>query len=87
MRILCGPPPPSNSLSHCVHDSISLPLPSTTTMQLRISGLGSVARWLSDPQMPLNPRGSVSGSFSSPRAAMKMRFGVSAKTPGCDPQM
>ena len=67
--------------------SISLPLPSTTTMQLRISGLGSVARWFIDPQMPLKPRGSVSGSLSSPRAAMKIRFGDSAKMPGCDPQM
>jgi hypothetical protein len=37
--------------------------------------------------MPLKPRGSVSGSFSSPRAAMKIRFGVSANTPGCDPQI
>src|SRR5438874_1173096 len=37
--------------------------------------------------MPLKDRGKVSGSFSSPRAAMKMRFGDSANTPGCDPQM
>ena len=37
--------------------------------------------------MPLKPLGSVSGSFNSPRAAMKIRFGDSANTPGCEPQM
>jgi hypothetical protein len=54
---------------------------------VRISAFGTVARSPSDPQMPLKPRPSVAGSFSSPRTARKIRFGVSAKTPGCDPQM
>ena len=44
-------PPPSNSESHCVHDSITLPARSTTIRQLRISALGSVARCPVDPQI------------------------------------
>jgi len=93
MRTLCGPPPSgpgfgaSNSESHCVHDSICFPFRSTTTTQLRNSAFGSVARWPSDPHVPLKPRPSVSGNFSSPRATMKMRSGDCAKIPGWDPQM
>jgi hypothetical protein len=64
-----------------------LPVASTTRRQFRISAFGVVARSPSEPQMPLKPRGSGSGSFSSPRVAMKIRFGDSAKTPGCEPQM
>jgi len=47
-------------------------------MQLRNSGVGVVACSLNDPQNPVKPLGSVAGSFSSPRLAMKMRFGLSA---------
>src|ERR1044071_9852214 len=83
----CGPRPSSNRWSHCVHDSIDLPFPSTTTMQLRNSGVGVVACSLNDPQKPVKPGGTVAGSFSSPRLAMKMRFGDSAKMPPVDPQM
>jgi hypothetical protein len=35
--IVCGPRPPSNKWSHCVHDSSLVPFASTTTMQLRIT--------------------------------------------------
>src|SRR5438876_8676616 len=83
----CGPRPSSKSLSHCVHDSITLPVASTTTMQLRNSGVAAVACWPREPQKPLKLFGSFSGSFSSPRFAMKIRFGVSAKMPPVEPQM
>src|SRR5437016_3238021 len=65
IRTECGPRPSSNRWSHCVHDSTDFPLPSTTTMQLRNSGVGVVACSLNDPQKPVNPGGSVGGSFSS----------------------
>src|ERR1044071_367499 len=80
----CGPRPSSNRWSHCVHDSIDLPFPSTTTMQLRNSGVGVVACSLNDPQKPVKPGGTVAGSLSSPRLAMKMRVGDSAKMPPVD---
>src|SRR5712692_3771472 len=56
-------------------------------MQLRNSGVGVVACSPKEPQNPVKPLGSLSGSFSSPRLAMKMRLGVSAKIPPVDPQM
>src|SRR5437867_7979693 len=83
----CGPRPSSKSLSHCVHDSTTFPVASTIAMQLRNSGVTPVACWPIEPQKPLKLLGSFSGSFSSPRFAMKMRFGVSAKMPPVDPQM
>src|SRR5213593_256382 len=83
----CGPRPSSKSLSHCVHDSVTLPVASTTTMQLRNSGVGVVACSPNDPQKPVKPSGSFGGSFSSPRLAMKTRFGDSAKIPPVEPQM
>ncbi len=57
------------------------------TMQLRNSGVGVVACSLNDPQKPVKLFGSLAGSFSSPRLAMKIRFGDSAKIPPVDPQM
>src|SRR5207249_11977275 len=83
----CGPRPSSKSLSHCVHDSTTFPVASTITMQLRNLGVTPVACWPIEPQKPLKLFGSFSGSFSSPRFAMKMRFGVSAKMPPVEPQM
>src|SRR5438132_550837 len=56
-------------------------------MQLRNSGVGVVACSPKEPQKPVKPLGSLSGSLSSPRLAMKMRLGVSAKIPPVDPQM
>src|SRR5438552_17485449 len=56
-------------------------------MQLRNSGVGVVACSPNDPQKPVKLGASVAGSFSSPRFAMKMRFGVSAKMPPVEPQM
>jgi hypothetical protein len=49
--------------------------------------VGVVACSLNEPQKPVKPNGSLSGSFSSPRFAMKMRLGDSAKIPPVDPQM
>src|SRR5207247_11372394 len=44
--------------------------------------------WLPrEPQAPLKLLGSLSGSLSSPRFAMKIRLGDSANTPPCDPWM
>src|SRR5947208_13270445 len=83
----CGPRPSSKSLSHCVHDSVTLPVASTMTMQLRNSGVGVVACWPKEPQKPVKLLGSFSGSFNSPRFAMKIRLGVSAKMPPVEPQM
>src|SRR6266571_3264113 len=83
----CGPRPSSKSLSHCVHDSVTLPVASTMTMQLRNSGVGAVACWPDEPQKPVKLLGSFSGTFSSPRFAMKIRLGVSAKMPPVEPQM
>src|SRR5262245_1123500 len=82
-----GPRPSSKSLSHCVHDSVTLPFASTMTIQLRNSGVTLVACWTSEPQNPVNVLGSLSGSFNSPRFAMKIRLGVSAKMPPVEPQM
>src|SRR4029453_10338795 len=87
IRTECGPRPSSKRWSHCVHDSTDFPAPSPTTTQLRNSGVGVVACSLKDPQKPVKPGGSVAGSLSSPRFAMKIRFGVSAKMPPVDPQM
>src|SRR5437867_12276187 len=56
-------------------------------MQLRNSGVGVVACSPKEPQNPVKPLGSLSGGFSSPRLATKMRLGVSAKIPPVDPQM
>src|SRR5439155_18836176 len=46
-----------------------------------------VACWPREPQYPLKLFGSFSGSFNSPRLAMKIRLGVSAKMPPVEPQM
>src|SRR5438876_1263198 len=83
----CGPRPSSKSLSHCVHDSVTLPVVSTMTMQLRNSGVAEVACWPREPQKPVKLLGSFSGSLSSPRFAIKIRLGVSAKMPPVEPQM
>src|SRR5438552_1266756 len=83
----CGPRPSSKSLSHCVHDSVTLPVASTMTMQLRNSGVAEVACWPREPQKPVKLLGSFSGSLSSPRFAIKIRLGVSAKMPPVEPQM
>ncbi|PYR27236.1 MAG: hypothetical protein DMF92_16790 [Acidobacteria bacterium] len=56
-------------------------------MQLRHSGVGWVAAWPVDPQKPVKLFGSFSGSFSSPRYAMKILLGVSAKMPLVEPVM
>src|SRR5262249_3313973 len=48
---------------------------------------GVVACSPSEPQKPVKLAGNFSGSFNSPRFAMKMRSGVSAKTPPVEPQM
>jgi len=44
-------------LSHCVQASIKLAAAVDDDDAVAHLGLGSVARWLSEPQMPLNPRG------------------------------
>src|SRR3954468_8484436 len=56
-------------------------------MQLRNAGVGVVACSPNEPQKPVKPLGSVAGSFSSPRLAMKIRVGLSANTPPVEPQM
>src|SRR5579864_7797814 len=74
--------------SHCVQDSITFPLASTTTMQFRASGLGTdKARSPKKPQNPGKFAGTLAGSFSSPRTARYTRFCDSANTDACDPQM
>src|SRR6201988_5501338 len=56
-------------------------------MQFLKTGVMPVAAAPNEPEKPLKLRGSLSGSFSSPRLAIKILLGVSAKIPPVDPQM
>jgi hypothetical protein len=53
-------------------------------MQLRISGVG-VSAEPTAPKAPVKLLGSFSGSLISPRFTRKMRSGLSANTPPCEP--